>query len=51
LRKITDILPLGQRQIIEEIHLLIGRGGRRWLEFIHPIFAPLLLNGGDVVRF
>jgi len=21
------------------------------LEFIHPIFAPLLLNGGDAVRF
>jgi len=21
------------------------------LEFIHPIFVPLLLNGGDAVRF
>ena len=27
------------------------KGGRRWLEFIYPIFAPLLLNGGDAVCF
>jgi len=46
-----NTLPLGQRQIIEEVYLLIRRKERGWLKSLHPVFAPLLFNGGEVVHF
>jgi len=41
-------LPLGQRRIVEEVHLLVRRRRER-LKGLHLVFTPLLFNGGDTV--
>jgi len=46
--QVSNTLPLGQRWIVEEVHLLIRRRRGR-LKGLHLVFTPLLFNGGDAV--
>ena len=49
LRQISDMLPLGQRRKVDQVHVLVGRRTRRQ-KSLCPVFVPLLFYGGDVVH-
>jgi len=47
--QVSNMLPLGQRQKVQKVHLLIRRRSCERQESLGPILATLFFNGSNAI--